>query len=172
MTWVVRHAASCYRRFHIGSDGKTPNERILGRKSGGPIAQFSEAIWWMPLHPQGRPDALDRRYQPGWFFGYADGSNTCFVMTTEGVVRSRSICRRPINERWDASVLACHNSVLQPNPLRPGEIRVGVKCPVLIDPAPPSDPTTGGEVSDPLSRGVQRTRLMRQENLNDPSDGN
>merc|ERR1712026_375782 len=75
------------------------------------------------------------------------------------------ICRRPVSERWDASVLACHNSVLQPNPLRPGEIRVGVKCPVLIDPTPPPDPTTGGEVSDPFSRGVQRTRLMRQDFL-------
>ena len=24
MTWLVRHAASTYRRFHVGADGQTP----------------------------------------------------------------------------------------------------------------------------------------------------
>ena len=61
LSWLVRHAASTYRRFHVGVDGRTPLERITGRRTGGPIAHFCEAVWWMPLHPKGKPPALDAR---------------------------------------------------------------------------------------------------------------
>ena len=44
LTWLVRHAASCYRKFHVGADGFTLAERVLGRKSGGPVALFGESV--------------------------------------------------------------------------------------------------------------------------------
>ena len=49
MTFLVRNCAATYRMFAVGSDGKTPNERNTGRKSCPAVAEFGEAIWWMPL---------------------------------------------------------------------------------------------------------------------------
>ena len=103
LTWLVRFAASSYRRFHVGSDGRTPIERLTGRRTHGPMAGFGESIWWMPLQVHGRAAPLETRYQTGFFLGYSDGSNTCLVLAAEGVVRCRSIMRTCEAERWDAS---------------------------------------------------------------------
>ena len=37
MTWLVKYASQSYNRFHMGQDGRSPNERVLGRKILGPI---------------------------------------------------------------------------------------------------------------------------------------
>ena len=110
LTWLVRHAASCYRKFHVGADGFTPAERVLGRRSGGPVAQFAESVWWMPLSPGRRPDALEPRYKDGHFLGYVDGTNTCLIATGEGIVRCRSINRKPLPDRWTPTILDFHHS--------------------------------------------------------------
>ena len=49
LTLRVRYAAATYRMYAVGSDGKTPNEFITGRKSKPTVAEFGEAVWWMPL---------------------------------------------------------------------------------------------------------------------------
>ena len=43
LTWMVAHASTCYNRYHLGADGRTPKERVLGRKLGPPLAQFGGA---------------------------------------------------------------------------------------------------------------------------------
>ena len=81
------------------------------------------------------------------------------VLTERGAVKCRSIQRRPESERWSQHLLSCTCSVLQPNPLNPGEVRVGIKAPIHIEPSDgaPIPPTDSGP-SNP--RGPQRTRLM------------
>ena len=51
------------------------------------------------------------------------------MLTAEGVVRCRSIMRKCEAERWDVSILDHDFSVLQPTPLQPGQVRVGVRVP-------------------------------------------
>ena len=53
LTWMVHFASESYNRFHVGSDGRTPKERVIGRKGGAPIARFGESVWYKPLHPRG-----------------------------------------------------------------------------------------------------------------------
>ena len=75
MTWISAFAGSSYRRYHIGRDGKTPLERILGRTIAAPVAHFGESIWWKPLSPSQRPGALEDRFQEGYFIGYVEGTS-------------------------------------------------------------------------------------------------
>ena len=133
---IVAFAGSSYRRFHIGRDGKTPLERILGRPTPAPVAHFGEAIWWKPLSPSTRPGALDDRFQEGFFIGYVDGSSQYYVLTPTGVVRCRTISRRPDPEKWNQTILSCMASVLQPNALKPGEARVGDQSSCACGPRP------------------------------------
>ena len=49
MSLLVRQAASTYRHFAVGSDGRTPQERNTGRRHRPAVAEFGEAVWWMPL---------------------------------------------------------------------------------------------------------------------------
>ena len=48
LTLLVRYEPATYRMYAVGSDGKTPNKRITGRKSNPAVAEFGEAVWWMP----------------------------------------------------------------------------------------------------------------------------
>ena len=91
--------------------------------------------------------------------GYAEGSNTYIILTAQGAVRCRSIKRRPLSERWNPGLLDLTFHVLQPDPLRQGEERIGVRVPVTIDTPVNSDdgPT------DAAQRAPQRTRLNKKD---------
>ena len=67
LTWLVYYACQSYNRFRTGSDGRTPRERVIGRKGDSPVAGFGESVWYKPLQPRGRPPPLDERFQIGYF---------------------------------------------------------------------------------------------------------
>ena len=77
LMWLVPYAASMHRRFAVGRDGKTANERNVGGRAVPPLAQFGERVWWMPLQPSNRRlGPLDSRFEQGRHLGPVDGSNT------------------------------------------------------------------------------------------------
>ena len=160
ITWLVQYASRAYNRYHIGPDGRAPKERILGRRVPGPVAHFAELVHWMPLTVEGRPPAMDARYLDGYYMGYAEGSNTYIILTAQGAVRCRSIKRRPLAERWNTGLLDLSFHVLQPNPLRQGEERIGVRVPTNID--APIDLDERPDRSDPPStpkNSLEQTRF-------------
>ena len=46
---MSRHAAFCLSRFSIKEDGKTPYEKLNGRKWNRPMVCFGEKIFFRPL---------------------------------------------------------------------------------------------------------------------------
>ena len=54
MAWLAEHVASIDRRFAVGDDGKTPIERIRGRKGKGNLIEFGEAVHYKPLRAMTR----------------------------------------------------------------------------------------------------------------------
>lgn len=42
MLWLIRHVASLRNRYHVGTDGRAPWERVTGRRSERPSADFGE----------------------------------------------------------------------------------------------------------------------------------
>ena len=48
LRWLVEFAAHMMNRCDIGSDGKTPLQRLHGRKDNTPILEFGEKILYMP----------------------------------------------------------------------------------------------------------------------------
>ena len=56
LAWLVEHVASIHRRTYVGTDGRTPLERLRGRRGRDVMVEFAEAVFYMPL----RGDVADK----------------------------------------------------------------------------------------------------------------
>ena len=67
ITWLVLQAGALQRRFRIGHDGRTPYERLVGRKNSTPVAEFGEQVWFIRLRGSNeRLPPLGERYIDGF----------------------------------------------------------------------------------------------------------
>ena len=51
LCWLVEFAAYLMNQCDVGSDGKTPLQRLHGRRDNTPILDFGEKILYMPTKP-------------------------------------------------------------------------------------------------------------------------
>lgn len=49
LTWIARHTNFLISRFRVGADGRTPHERLRGKKWRRPMVTFGEQVWCRPL---------------------------------------------------------------------------------------------------------------------------
>ena len=68
----------------IGSDGKTPLQRLHGRRDNTPILEFGEKILYMPAKPA-RGGKWEPRFHPGVFVGMLNSSSEAAVVTEQGL---------------------------------------------------------------------------------------
>ena len=105
LCWLAEFDAYLMNRCDIGSDGKTPLQRLHGRRDNTPILEFGEKILYMPAKPA-RGGKWEPRFHPRVFVGMLNSSLEAVVVTEQGMAiktRSANIRRRiPVSERWDA----------------------------------------------------------------------
>ena len=97
--------ASINRRTAIGEDGRTPLERLRGRKGRDHMAEFGESVLYIPLRgnvsdKKKAKANMDPRFQDGVFLGLSDRSDEIIIYGPEGVRKARTIRRRTDEERW------------------------------------------------------------------------
>ena len=46
ITWLIEYASAILRRTKVGSDGKTPFERVKGHRSRRPLPEFFESVMY------------------------------------------------------------------------------------------------------------------------------
>jgi len=65
MEWLAQHAGFVHSRFTVGHDGKTPWERLGGRKWNRPMVEFGKRLWasWRASAWR-KPKASPRTPQP------------------------------------------------------------------------------------------------------------
>ena len=68
LRWLVELVEYLMYRCDIGSDGKTPLQRLHGRKDNAPILEIREKILYMPAEPT-RGGKWEPRFHPGVFVG-------------------------------------------------------------------------------------------------------
>ena len=91
-------------RCDVGSDGKTPLQRLHGRRDNAPNLEFGEKILYMLAKPA-RGRKWEPRFHPGVFVGMLNSSSDTVVVTEQGTAiktRTANIRRTPESERWDA----------------------------------------------------------------------
>ena len=71
-------------RCDIGRDGKTPLQRLHGRRDNTPILEFGEKILRMPAK-SARGGKWEPRFHQGVFVGMLNSSSEAVVVTEQGL---------------------------------------------------------------------------------------
>ena len=100
-SWLVIHAANLINLYEVGKDGKTPYQRLRGRKLHPDLIEFGECVHYLPLNHLDLGKA-EPRWKDGVFLGIRIDSGEKLIGTPEGVIKVRSIRRKLEAERWVA----------------------------------------------------------------------
>ena len=105
LSWLVEFAAVLVNRYEVGHDGKTPYERLRGKQSRLLGLEFGELLHFRRHRAAGKQAKLDESWADGVFLGYRTLSGETIVGTSKGVMRTRTVRRKPAEERWSVENL-------------------------------------------------------------------
>ena len=97
LSWLVSYAAGQITRGQIGAGGLTPHQRLEGRAFRKLLPVFGESVLYLPIGK--RASRLPERWSGGLFLRVVERSSEFYVGIVLGVVRARSLRRRPLEER-------------------------------------------------------------------------
>jgi hypothetical protein len=103
--WLLEHSAFLLNVKTRGHDGLTAWSRVKGRPFGLQSVGFGESVFFKkPTNgPHAQPDGnMGAVQSEGVFLGYNRSTNTYVLGTAEGRFESRSVSRRPEQNRWNA----------------------------------------------------------------------
>ena len=98
--WIVEYAGFLLNRFEVSHDGKTAYERLKGKKAKTLGIEFGEAIHWRMKPAGGALGKLSSLWEDGVFLGVRGKSGELVVGDRHGVWKTRTIRRKPFDERW------------------------------------------------------------------------
>ena len=101
LPWLIEEAGVILSRCTVGKDGRTPQERLKGKKSTRPMAEFGECIWYKPLGKD-RNNKMDEQWRSGVWLGVFRQMEEVLVGTEDGTVKARSVRRKPWRDRWNS----------------------------------------------------------------------
>ena len=91
-----------YSKYKLGVDGKTPYERLKGKKFGKEMYQIGSCLHYMPLvSKSSKLNKLQVRWQDGVFLGIKETTGEYLVGTSDGVVKARSLKEKPPSEQYE-----------------------------------------------------------------------
>ena len=106
ISWMARWAVELISNYSSGYDGKSPYERLRGESSKVPIAIFGESVLYLPLKTA---KTLKEQAQPkmkkGIWLGVVERTEESIIGTEKGIVKCRTVSRRPEDSRWDKDMV-------------------------------------------------------------------
>lgn len=96
---MVEYTSFLLNRCEVGHDGKTAYERSEKKVATVLDLAFAEIVHFKKLNAPGK---LSPKWESGIFLGVRATSGEVIVVDAEGVWETRTVHRRPLEERWDA----------------------------------------------------------------------
>ena len=142
LPWLVRHQSYLRNRFVVRSSGRTPFEELTMSKFQSPLLNFAEAV--LAKESGVQEGKLGSSWDLGIWLGRSTRTNQHLVGTRVGVIKARTVKRRPETLKWDRELYDAMNFV-----------------PWLIDgpvarPQAGWEPTPGCKACDEERSGVKR----------------
>jgi hypothetical protein len=106
VAWLVEYSAFLLNRFEVGRDGKTAYERCKGKQARTAGLEFGEAVLWKRKRVGGALGKMTCLWKEGVFVGVRGQSGEIAVSTKDGIFKTRTVQRRPLDERWGAASVA------------------------------------------------------------------
>ena len=100
ISWITEYSAVLLNRYEVGHDGKTAYERLRGTKSKVLGVEFGEAVQWRKIVRGDRQNKLDIAWDDGVYVGHKTVSGESIIATKGGFRKTRTIRRRPEEDRW------------------------------------------------------------------------
>lgn len=103
LPWAVRHAGWVLCRIQVHANGMTSYRMLRGSNYRREIVEFGETVWYRIPGRTGT-DKLEPRWVVGLWVGKVESSDEHLILTSTGIVRTRSVMRKPEPERFDQAV--------------------------------------------------------------------
>ena len=106
LTWLCEFASYMMNRMEVSADGKTPYERVKGKRAEVLGLEFAEKVLWKH-HPGKKMEKMNARWGYGLFLGVKTKSGELIVVDgeTKEIKYVRTVKRIPEEQRWDAGNL-------------------------------------------------------------------
>ena len=104
LPWAVKHATWVLTRFARHTDGKTSYFRRWGKDYKSPVIAFGESVQYM-LRKGQVTNKLQPRFADGIWVGRDTSSNEHMVLTSVGLVLTRTIRRLVEEHRYNGDLL-------------------------------------------------------------------
>jgi len=98
---MVGYSSLLLNRFEVGADGKTNYERLKGKQAKTNGLEFGEGLLFKMKAKREGIGKLASVWQDGIYLGIRAVSGEIIVGTEEGVFRTRTVRRKPIETRWN-----------------------------------------------------------------------
>ena len=107
LTWLCDYTGYMMNRMEVARDGKTPYERVKGKRAEVIGLEFGEKVMWKHL-PGKAMEKINSRWGHGLFVGVKAKSNELIVIDgdTKEVKFVRTVRRVPEDQRWCAGNLS------------------------------------------------------------------
>ena len=101
LAWLVEYASVLWDRYAVSADGKTSYERLRGKKPRMLGLEFGEKVHWRHAVATGQcNNNLDSVWAEGVYLGHKTLSGESIVGNKDGVFKTRTIRRVPVEDRW------------------------------------------------------------------------
>ena len=104
--WLTEYSGLLLNRCNVGSDGKTAYERNKGKAAHFSDHEFGELVLWKRRAMKGPLGKLSSTWSKGIYLGIKGISDEKIIGTPEGIFRTRTTQRVPIEERWNSEASA------------------------------------------------------------------
>lgn len=99
--FIAEYAGFLLNRFEVSHDGKTSYERSKGKVAKTLGIEFGEAILWKRKPVGGALGKMSVMWEDGVYLGVKGTSGEVMVANEKGIWKTRSVQRKPLDERWD-----------------------------------------------------------------------
>jgi hypothetical protein len=102
VAWLIRHSGWSITRFQKNVTGKTLFQKARGHECKDEVLIPGEVCEWK--EPGEQRAKLELAWTPGVWLGRTTDSNEHLVGTANGVLRTRTVRRRPKDKRFDKTI--------------------------------------------------------------------
>ena len=98
--FAIRYARFVLSRFTVRPDGRTPFQYLLGTPCVSLLCMFGESVFALISDLEVRAAKLTNRWISGCWWGRDASSDEHLVGTKHGLLKCRSVRRKPPGEQW------------------------------------------------------------------------
>ena len=98
--FAIRYAGFVLTRFTVRPDGRTPFQYLLGTPYVSPLYMFAKTVFALIPDHEVRAAKLTNRWISGCWWGRDASSDEHLVETKHGLLKCRSVRRKPSGEQW------------------------------------------------------------------------